>query len=141
MKLIWCSTEFFFTVSPSNESHLPTQSFRIPTFYCSNDIYILQVENLNIFYGTSVYAANTGSNTISSYYISFSGKLYFIPWANTPTGKAPADLIVRADNHYVYNINGTSHTLGEFKRAALGSLNNISHVSSIPQFAAGMVAY
>jgi len=92
-------------------------------------------------FGRLAYVANTGSNTISSYYISFSGKLYFIPWANTPTGKAPADLIVSADNYYVYNINGTSHTLGEFKRAVLGTLNNIGHVSSIPEFAAGMVAY
>jgi len=92
-------------------------------------------------FGRLACVANTGSNTISSYYISSSGKLYFIPWANTPTGKAPADLIVSADNYYVYNINGTSHTLGEFKRAVLGTLNNIGHVSSIPEFAAGMVAY
>ena len=92
-------------------------------------------------YGRFAYVANTGSNTIVTYYVASSGDIFFLPWTIMQTGKAPSDLRVSGDNKYVYCINSESHTIGKFKRTFFGILINIGHVSNIPAHAAGMAAY
>jgi len=92
-------------------------------------------------YGRFAYTANTGSNNITSYFIDLFGNIYFIPWFTAAAGQKPADIIVSGDNRFVYNINGGNHTLGEYRRGLLGELHNIGYISSIPNFAAGLVAY
>ena len=92
-------------------------------------------------FGRYAYVSNTASNTLSAYFVDFSGRLYVIPWVNEKAGEQPADIIVSSDNRYVYNINGGSNTLGEFKRGVLGKLQNIGSISALPDFAAGLVSY
>lgn len=92
-------------------------------------------------YGRFAFVANTGSNTLNAYYVSESGAIYFIPWTVTTAGSKPADLVVSADNLFVYNINGGDHTITEFKRGFLGTLQPIGKVSSIPNFAAGIASF
>jgi len=92
-------------------------------------------------FGRFAYTANTGSNNITSYFIDAVGNIYFIPWFTAAAGQKPADIIVSEDNRFVYNINGGNHTIGEYRRGLLGGLHNIGYISSIPNFAAGLVAY
>ena len=92
-------------------------------------------------YDRYAFVANTGSNTLNSYYVSESGAIYFIPWTVTNAGSKPADLIVSANNLFVYNINGGDHTITEFRRGFLGTLELIGKVSSIPDFAAGIACF
>ena len=91
-------------------------------------------------YGRFAFVANTKSNNITSYFINALGAIYYIPWSVTATGAIPADITVSADNLFVYNINEGDHTISEFKRGFLGTLEPIGTVSSIPMFAAGIVA-
>jgi 6-phosphogluconolactonase (cycloisomerase 2 family) len=92
-------------------------------------------------FGRYAYVANTGSNTLSAYFVDFSGRLYVIPWVNEKAGEQPADIIVSSDNRFVYNINGGSNTLGEYKRGILGKLQLIGYINDLPDFAAGLVSY
>ena len=91
-------------------------------------------------FGRYAFVTNTGSNTISAYYIDQSGRLYLVPWVNEQAGEKPADIIVSSDNEYVYNINGGNNTLGEYKRKSSSKLENIGYISSIPDFSAGLVS-
>ena len=92
-------------------------------------------------FGRFAYVANTGSNTISAYFVDLSGKLFLIPWVNAKAGEKPADIVVSSDNDFVYNINGGNNTLGEYKREALGQIHNIGFINSLPDFAAGLVSF
>jgi 6-phosphogluconolactonase (cycloisomerase 2 family) len=91
--------------------------------------------------GRYAFTANTGSNTLTAYFVDVFGKIYFIPWVSEKTGDRPADIIVSSDNEYVYNINGGTNTLGEYRRTILGGLQNIGYVNAVPDFAAGLVSY
>ena len=92
-------------------------------------------------FGRYAFVANTGSNNLNAYYVSGSGAIYYLPWSQIPAGSKPADLTVSANNMYVYNINGGDHTITEFKRSALGRLEAIGTITSIPQYAAGMACF
>lgn len=92
-------------------------------------------------FGRFAFVANTGSNTISVYYVDAAGRLFLIPWAKAKAGSKPADIIVSNNNDFVYNINGGDHTLGEYKRGLLGNIESIGFVQSLPEFAAGLVSF
>ena len=92
-------------------------------------------------FGRFAFAANTGSNTISAFFVDQSGKLFLLPWVNEKAGEKPADITVSSDNEFVYNINGGDNTLGEYKRGPLGKLQNIGFIQSLPDFAAGLVSF
>ncbi len=92
-------------------------------------------------FGRYAFAANTGSNTISVFFVDHSGKLFLIPWATANAGEKPADIIVSDNNEFVYNINGGDNSIGEYRRNVLGRLQNIGFVTSLPDFAAGLVSY
>ena len=91
-------------------------------------------------YGRYAFVTDTKSNNIVSYYINSFGAIYYIPWSVVSTGLTPIDITVSANNLYVYNINAGDHTITEFKRGVLGTLKSIGTVSSLPTFAAGIIA-
>jgi 6-phosphogluconolactonase (cycloisomerase 2 family) len=91
-------------------------------------------------FGRFAYVANTKSSNINSYYVDPNGAIYYLPWSPVATGTAPTDLVVSADNLYVYNISSGDHAIREFSRNALGTLKPIGSVTSIPVSAAGIVA-
>jgi 6-phosphogluconolactonase (cycloisomerase 2 family) len=91
-------------------------------------------------FGRFAYVANTKTSNINSYYVDPNGAIYYLPWSPVATGTAPIDLVVSADNLYVYNISSGDHAVREFNRNALGTLKPIGSVTSIPVSAAGIVA-
>jgi 6-phosphogluconolactonase len=91
--------------------------------------------------GRFAFTTNTGSNTLTTYFVDNFGRIYFIPWSIEKSGDKPIDVIVSSDNRYVYNINGGSNSLGEYRRGLLGTLQNIGYINNIPDFAAGLASY
>ena len=92
-------------------------------------------------YGRFAFVTNTGSNSISSYYVSPFGGLYLVFFTVTPAGEAPIDITVSGNNRFVYNINSMSHTITEYRRGLLGTLNHIGKVSNLPSYASGLAAF
>ncbi|MDQ3051629.1 MAG: lactonase family protein [Bacteroidota bacterium] len=92
-------------------------------------------------YGRFAYVTNTGSNTISTYYVSPWGSLYLIHSSASSTGAAPKDICVAANNYYVYALNTGAQTIGGYQRAFLGDLNAIGTTPGLPEFATGLVAW
>lgn len=92
-------------------------------------------------YGRYAFVANTGSDDISSYYVSPWGALYLIHANAVTSGSHPADICVAANNYYVYNINGVSHSISGYHREFLGDLTNNGSISGIPDHASGLVAW
>lgn len=91
-------------------------------------------------FGRYAYVANARSASINAYYVAANGAIYYLPWSVAETGAGAIDLVVSADNLYVYNISSGEHAIREFKRGALGKLNAIGSVMSIPAAASGIVA-
>jgi 6-phosphogluconolactonase len=92
-------------------------------------------------YGRFAYVANTGSDNISSYYVSPWGGIYVVHAVSASAGDAPADIAVAANNYYVYNINGMSHSISGYHRAFLGDLVANGTITGLPDHAAGLVAW
>jgi len=92
-------------------------------------------------YGRFAYVANTGSDNISSYYVSPWGGIYVVHAAAANAGDAPADIVVAANNYYVYNINGMSHSISGYHRAFLDDLVANGTTTGLPDFAAGLVTW
>lgn len=93
-------------------------------------------------HGRFAFVTNTADNSISSYFVAPNGALFhiFFTIVNTGAGTAPTDMIVSANNRYVYAINSTASTIGEYKRDFLGRLTKIGHVA-VPPYANGLAAY
>ena len=91
-------------------------------------------------FGRYAFVVNTQSNNIVTYFVSNIGSIYYLPWSKAATGVKPIDLCVSANDLYVYNINSTDKTISEFKRGLLGTLELTGTVSSIPEFASGIIA-
>ena len=92
-------------------------------------------------FGRFAYVTNTGSNTISSYYVSPWGSIYLVHGAATGTGMAPKDITVAPDNYYVYAINSGEQTIGGYHRALLGDLDLVGTTPNVPLYAAGLVSW
>ena len=93
------------------------------------------------YHGRYAYTSNTAGNTISVYYVSQGGRLYLIPFATKPSGEAPIDIIVSANNKFFYSLNSKSYTIGEFKRGLLGTLEDVGTVENLPPYATGLACY
>jgi len=92
-------------------------------------------------YGRFTFISNTGSNSISSYYVSPWGSIYLIhPVA--AQGAAPKDIVVAPDNYYAYVLNTApgSLSIGGYHRSFLGDLVGIGTTTGLPPYAAGLVA-
>jgi 6-phosphogluconolactonase len=92
-------------------------------------------------FGRFAYVTNTGSNTISSYYVSPWGSIYLIDGSAVATGMAPKDICVAADNYHVYAINSGEGTIGGYHRAFLGDLDLTGTTPNVPLYAVGLVAW
>jgi 6-phosphogluconolactonase len=92
-------------------------------------------------HGAFAYVGNTGSNSISSYYISETGNLYLVNAVAALAGLATIDLEVSTDNRYTYAIGAVSRTLETFERKPFGQLSHIGTVTSLPEFAVGLAVY
>jgi 6-phosphogluconolactonase (cycloisomerase 2 family) len=92
-------------------------------------------------YGRFAYDTNTGSNSISSYYVSPWGSIYLIHGA-AAMGNAPKDIVVAPNNYYVYAINSAApQSIGGYHRAFLGDLASIGNTPNLPAYAAGLVCW
>ncbi len=92
-------------------------------------------------YGSFAFVSNTSSNNISSYYIDTDGALTLLKPVAAQDGSKPIDIVVSYDDKYIYNINSGSHTLSEYKRFPGGTLKLIGAITSLPQYAVGLVSY
>jgi len=92
-------------------------------------------------HGAFAYVANTGNNSLSSYYISETGKLYLVNAIAAIAGLATIDVAVSTDNRYTYAIGSLSHTLEQFERKPFGQLEHIGTITSLPAVAAGLAIY
>lgn len=93
--------------------------------------------------GRFCYTTNTGSNSISGYYISDEGKLKLID-ANgitAITGIAPIDMALSRESKFLYALNSGSGSISAFKVTFNGGLNSLGDISGIPEGAAGLVAW
>ncbi|MEO8665882.1 MAG: beta-propeller fold lactonase family protein [Ignavibacteria bacterium] len=91
-------------------------------------------------YGRFAFVTNTASNNISSYYVGPFGGLYLIHSA-IGSGNAPTEIIVSANNKFVYTINSAEHTITEYKRTLLGGLTSIGTLSNIPNGSVGIASF
>lgn len=91
--------------------------------------------------GKYAYVTNTGSNTISSFSISSSGNVQVLSKVAATTGGAPIDITFSGNEFYLYTINGTSHSISEFKKGGNTSLKSIGQVTGLPANAVGLVAF
>ncbi len=92
-------------------------------------------------YGRFAYVSNTASNTVSSYYVAPFGALFLIEAVATKTDGAPADIVVAANNYYVYVLAGGDDKINGFKRKALGGLESIYTSSAVPAPTTGLAIY
>jgi len=92
-------------------------------------------------FGRFAFITNTMSDDISSYYVAPWGALYLVHANAVNTADAPTDIVIAANNFYVYNINSMSHSIGAYNRSFLGDLIPNSTLSGIPDFAAGLVTW
>lgn len=92
-------------------------------------------------YGRFAYTTNTASNNISSYYVAPWGGLYLIESVAATTDMQPLDIVIAANNYFVYELNGKGQTIGGYQRKFLGGLKLIENTSGIPASATGLATY
>ncbi|CAN5397584.1 hypothetical protein BH11BAC3_BH11BAC3_00570 [soil metagenome] len=92
-------------------------------------------------YGRYAFVTNTASNNVSSYYIAPWGALYLIAGEAAKTDNGPVDVVVAANNYYVYILNGKSSTIGEYKRKFFGGLEHIGTLANVPISAVGLATF
>ncbi|MEO7765935.1 MAG: beta-propeller fold lactonase family protein, partial [Ferruginibacter sp.] len=92
-------------------------------------------------FGRFGYATNTASNNISSYYVSAGGVLYLVQAIAGNSGLSPVDIVVAANNYFVYALTPKSNTIDGFSRQMAGGLQSISSTTGIPVTATGLATY
>ena len=92
-------------------------------------------------FGRFAFVSNTGSNTISSYYVAPGGRLFLVDKAAVTTGEAPADIVVAKNNYHVYALNSKAGSIGEYHRKFLGGLETIGTVSGLALSTTGLAIY
>ncbi len=92
-------------------------------------------------YGRFAYTTNTASNNISSYYVAPWGGLYLVQEEAATTDGGPVDIVVAANNYFVYELNGKGQNIGGYHRMFLGGLKLIGNTSGLPAPATGLTTY
>ncbi len=92
-------------------------------------------------FGRFAFVTNTGSNTISSYYVAPGGYLFLVEKAAVTTGNSPTDIVVAKNNYNVYEINAKSGSIGEYHRKFFGGLEAVGTVSGLPLSTTGLTLY
>jgi 6-phosphogluconolactonase len=91
-------------------------------------------------YGRFAFVTNTGSDNISSYYVSSSGNLYLLHPA-IPSGDSPIDMVISGNNIYAYALCSMDHTIRGYTRTFFGGLIPNTTTTNLPMYAAGLVAF
>ena len=91
-------------------------------------------------HGRYAFTTNTGSDNISSYYVSPIGALYLIN-SNIPSGDAPIDMTIASNNYFVYALCAMDHTIQEYTRTWFGGLTHNGQVTGVAPHAAGLASY
>lgn len=92
-------------------------------------------------HGRFAYTTNTASNNISSYYIDERGNLYLAQAVAATSDAGPVDIVVAANNYFVYELNGKAGGIGEYHRTLLGGLWPIGNTYGIPVSATGLATF
>ena len=92
-------------------------------------------------YGRFAYMTNNGTNNISSYYIAPGGALYLAEINAGGTGTAPLDIVVAANNYYVYTLNAGSHDISGLHRMFFGKLGALGTTAGLPVSATGLATF
>lgn len=92
-------------------------------------------------YGRFAYTTNTASNNISSYYVSERGALYLVQKQAATTDAGPVDIVVAANNYFVYDLNGKAGSIGEYHRTFLGGLWAIGNTNGLPASVTGLATF
>lgn len=89
-----------------------------------------------------IYAANTGSNTITGYSVNNSGNLSLLNrnGVTATTGLAPADEALSYDSKYLYVRNGGDKSIGAYSIANNGALTKIDEEEGLHPNSAGLAA-
>lgn len=91
--------------------------------------------------GKFAFAANAGSNTISTFAVNTAGQLQLISAAAATGAMGAVDLTLSGDEAYVYNVNSGSHSITEFKKDSNGILTKIGEVTGLPTRVIGIAAF
>jgi 6-phosphogluconolactonase len=118
----------------ANQGNLDDQNGAVPNGQTAS-CWVADTEH-----GRFAYITNTGSNTISSYYVSPWGNIYVIH-PDIPSGDGPIDITVAGNNYYVYNLNGAANSITGYRRTLLGGLVQLNTTPNVPDFATGLVAW
>jgi 6-phosphogluconolactonase (cycloisomerase 2 family) len=89
-------------------------------------------------YGRFAFVSNTGSNSVSSYYVASWGAIFLIDAAAGTTDMSPADIVVAPDNYNVYLLTSRAHTINGFHRKPLGGLESTVKSSVLPASTSGL---
>ena len=92
-------------------------------------------------FGRFAFVSNTGSNSISSYYIAPGGYLLLVDKAAAPTDNMPTDIVVAKNNYHVFALTSHSGTIGEYHRKFFGGLERTGSVSGLPVPTTGLAIY
>lgn len=92
-------------------------------------------------YGRFAYTTNTASNNVSSYYVAPWGGLYLVEEEAAKTDNGPVDIVVAANNYFVYELNGKAASIGAYHRKFLGGLEYISTQSGLPAATTGLATW
>ncbi|MEO6838305.1 MAG: beta-propeller fold lactonase family protein [Ginsengibacter sp.] len=92
-------------------------------------------------YGRFAYMTNTASNNVSSYYVAPWGGLYLVESNAGTTGTGPLDIVVAANNYYVYALNSGTHNISGFHRMFFGKLGALGTTEGLPVSATGLATF
>jgi 6-phosphogluconolactonase (cycloisomerase 2 family) len=91
--------------------------------------------------GRFAYVTNTGSDTISSFSVSFEGRLTLNDVIAANTGDGPIDLAISSDGRFLYVIYRTSGSIGAFRLMPNGRISPIhGGADGLPTSINGVVA-
>ncbi|MEJ2154124.1 MAG: beta-propeller fold lactonase family protein [Desulfobacteraceae bacterium] len=93
----------------------------------------------NTWFG-SVFTANTGGNTLSSYRVRPANGSLRLLEADAGQGDLPTDLSVTRSGRYLYVINSNNGTVGAFRVSFNGQLEDLGAVAGLPPLQAQGIA-
>jgi 6-phosphogluconolactonase len=92
-------------------------------------------------FGRFAFVTNTGSNSVSSYYIAPGGYLFLVDKAAAATGMMPTDIVVAKNNYNVFALTSHSGTIDEYHRKFFGGLDKIGSATGVPASATGLAIF
>ena len=92
--------------------------------------------------GRFAYTTNTGSGTVSGYFVSSCGTLSLLNadglTASTGDGSNPTDMALSADSSFLYALGSGNGTLSAFRVMDDGGLTSMGQVGGLPTSVVGL---